>query len=104
MNYTYIIKCSDNTYYCGYAKNLTSRMITHNNKKGAKYTRGRTPIELLYYEVFATKGEALSREHFFKKMTREQKEQYVAENINNEKQREIAQINEKLRSLEKKEK
>lgn len=73
MFFVYILECSDNTYYTGYTNNLEKRILAHQNKKGAKYTKGRTPIKLVYYEVFQTKSEALSREYFIKKLTKSQK-------------------------------
>lgn len=59
MNYTYIVKCSDETYYTGWTNNLEKRIQTHNAGKGAKYTKVRRPVELVYYEEFATKEEAM---------------------------------------------
>ncbi len=72
-NYIYILKCSDNTLYTGWTNNLENRIKKHNNKKGAKYTKYRTPVTLVYYEVFETKSDALKREHAIKKMTRNKK-------------------------------
>ena len=63
MNYTYIVKCSDETYYTGWTNNLEKRIQTHNAGKGAKYTKVRRPVELVYYEKFATKEEAMQREY-----------------------------------------
>lgn len=71
--YTYILKCADNTLYCGYTNELTKRIETHNSGKGAKYTKPRLPVELAYFEEFGTKSEALKRECEIKKLTREQK-------------------------------
>ena len=73
MYYTYIIECRDKTLYTGYTTDLDKRMATHNEGKGAKYTRGRTPVVLRYYEVFETKEEALKRECSIKKLTKEDK-------------------------------
>ena len=56
--YSYILKCSDNTLYTGWTNNLAKRIKTHNAGKGARYTRGRLPVKLLYYEIFSTKQEA----------------------------------------------
>ena len=56
LNYTYILRCSDGTYYTGWTNDLDNRIKCHNSKKGAKYTKTRTPVELVYYETFATKG------------------------------------------------
>ena len=62
MNYTYILKCRDGTYYTGWTNDLERRIKTHNQGKGAKYTRTRRPVELAYYEAFSTKEEAMRRE------------------------------------------
>ncbi|WFD12169.1 GIY-YIG nuclease family protein [Tepidibacter hydrothermalis] len=73
FNYVYIIECSDGTFYTGYTNNLDKRIDTHNKGKGAKYTRCRLPVKLLYYEEYDLKGEALKREYKIKQMTRKQK-------------------------------
>ena len=73
MYYVYILKCRDNTLYTGYTNNIKDRIQTHNSGKGAKYTRGRLPVELKYFEEFEDKGEALKREHEIKKLSREDK-------------------------------
>lgn len=73
MNYTYILRCADGTLYCGWTNRLEERVKAHNEGKGAKYTRGRRPVELVYYEAFGTKEEALKRECEIKKMDRQQK-------------------------------
>lgn len=77
MNYTYIVRCSDDTLYTGWTNNLEKRIETHNNKKGAKYTKTRSPVTLEYYETFENKIEAMSREYMIKKMTRKQKEELI---------------------------
>ncbi len=68
-HYAYIVECADNTYYCGYTNNLEKRIKTHNQGKGAKYTRSRLPVVLVYYEVFSSKEEAMSREWHLKKLS-----------------------------------
>lgn len=73
MNYTYIVKCSDNTFYTGWTNNLEKRLLDHNEGKGAKYTRGRRPVELCYYEVFDTKQEAMQREWQIKRLSKADK-------------------------------
>lgn len=78
MNYTYILRCSDDTLYTGWTNNLEERVRTHNAGRGAKYTHSRTPVELVYYEIFGTKQEAMSRECAIKKLTRKQKEALIA--------------------------
>ena len=73
MNYTYIVRCKDDTLYCGWTNNLEKRMASHNAGTGAKYTRNRHPVELVYYEAFETKEEAMSREYAIKRLTRQEK-------------------------------
>lgn len=73
MNYTYIVKCSDNSLYTGWTNNLEKRIQDHNAGKGAKYTKPRLPVELMYFEIFDTKEEAMSREYAIKQLSRLQK-------------------------------
>lgn len=73
MHYTYIVQCSDGTLYTGYTNDLEKRMKAHNDKKGAKYTRGRTPVTLKYFEGFDNKTDAMKREAQIKNMRREKK-------------------------------
>ncbi|OBR91775.1 MULTISPECIES: GIY-YIG nuclease family protein [Clostridium] len=73
MNYVYILECSDGTLYTGYTNDLDKRISTHNKGKGAKYTRGRLPVKLIYFEEYDSKSEALRREFTIKKMTRQSK-------------------------------
>lgn len=73
MNYTYIVRCSDGSLYTGWTNDLEKRIKAHNEGKGAKYTKSRRPVELVYYEAFEKKEEAMSREWAIKQMTREQK-------------------------------
>lgn len=74
MNYyIYILKCQDGTFYTGSTNDVEKRVAVHNAGKGAKYTRGRLPVKLLYTESFATKGEALKREVALKRLSREEK-------------------------------
>lgn len=77
LNYTYILRCSDGTYYTGWTNDLDNRIKCHNSKKGAKYTKTRTPVELVYYETFATKEEAMSREYHIKKLKRSEKQKII---------------------------
>lgn len=78
MNYTYILKCKDGTLYTGWTNNLDKRLKDHNDGKGAKYTKTRRPVELVYYEEFELKEEAMKREYAIKQLTRKQKEELVA--------------------------
>ena len=61
MNYTYILKCKDETLYTGWTNDIEKRLEAHNAGKGAKYTRSRRPVELVYLEQFETKEEAMRR-------------------------------------------
>ena len=72
--YVYIIECSDGTYYTGYTNDLDKRIKKHNKGKGAKYTRGRTPVTLIYQESYPSKSEALKREYEIKSLSRKKKE------------------------------
>ncbi len=73
MPYTYIVRCADDTLYTGCAVQLEKRVEAHNRGTGAKYTRGRGPVELVYWECYETLGEAQSREAAIKKLTRREK-------------------------------
>ena len=74
MNYTYMVKCADGTLYTGWTNNVEKRQKAHNEgKAGAKYTRAKRPVELVYYEGYATKEEAMSREYAIKQLTRKEK-------------------------------
>ena len=75
MNYyIYILECSDKTLYTGYTNNLDNRIKAHNEGNGAKYTKSRLPVKLVYSEAFDDKKEAMSREWYIKhKLTREEK-------------------------------
>ena len=69
----YILECKDGTLYTGWTIDIEKRIAKHNQGKGAKYTRSRTPVVLKYIESFATKKEALQREYFIKQLSREEK-------------------------------
>lgn len=73
MNYVYILRCADGTLYCGWTTDLEGRVATHNSGKGAKYTRSRRPVELVYSEAYEDRHDALSREWHIKRMSREEK-------------------------------
>lgn len=77
--YTYIVKCSDGTLYTGYTTDVERRIEKHNLGKGAKYTRGRTPVTLLYCEEFISKSKAMKREYEIKDLKREEKEKIIKE-------------------------
>lgn len=73
MNYTYILKCCDDTLYTGWTTDLKKRVEMHNAKKGAKYTKSRTPVSLVYFEEYESKQEAMKREWAIKHLKREDK-------------------------------
>lgn len=80
--YVYFVRCIDSTLYCGYTTDLKRRVDAHNSGKGAKYTRSRLPVCLVYFEEFDSKEEAMSREwhiHHDKEFTRKKKEQMIKE-------------------------
>lgn len=81
MNYVYIIKCSDDSLYTGWTNNLEKRFKKHQEGKGAKYTRGRGPLELVYFEEYETKVQAMKREYEIKKMSREKKIKLISKKI-----------------------
>ena len=75
--YTYVVKCSDGSLYTGYTNDLEKRVSAHNEGKGARYTRSRRPVELVYYEEYPTKEEAMSREWHIKQLTKAEKEKII---------------------------
>ncbi|MCV3762712.1 GIY-YIG nuclease family protein [Companilactobacillus farciminis] len=75
--YVYMLLCSDKTFYTGTSNDVKKRVKTHNAGKGAKYTKVRRPVQLMYTEELANKSEALKREIAIKKLTRSQKEQLL---------------------------
>lgn len=77
QNYTYMLRCSDGTFYIGWTNDLEKRLKAHNEGKGAKYTKSRRPVELVYFEAFSTKQEAMSREFHLKQLSRKEKEQLL---------------------------
>jgi len=74
VNYTYILKCADGTYYTGWTTDLERRLKAHNKGTGAKYTKARLPVSLVYHEEYASKSEAMKREYAIKQMARKEKE------------------------------
>ncbi|MBI5973891.1 MULTISPECIES: GIY-YIG nuclease family protein [Staphylococcus] len=79
-HYVYIVKCSDNSLYTGYAKDVEARVAKHNAGKGAKYTKIRRPVVLVYQELYTSKSEALRREYEIKTFTRQRKLKMIEEN------------------------
>jgi putative endonuclease len=72
--FVYLARCSDGTYYCGYSRDVEKRIEVHNLGRGAKYTRARKPIELVYFEKKKTILQAMRRELEIKALSRRQKE------------------------------
>ena len=79
MNYTYILRCKDGTLYTGWTNQLEKRIRDHNEGVGAKYTRARRPVEVVYYERFETKEEAMKREYAIKRLSKNEKEKIINE-------------------------
>lgn len=72
--FVYILECSDKTLYTGYTNDIKKRILAHNNlKTGARYTKARRPVQLVYSQKFKTKSEALKKEIIIKKMMRSEK-------------------------------
>ena len=82
MNYVYIVECSDSTFYTGWTNNLEKRIAMHSNGTGAKYTKGRGPVKLIYNEEFEDKKDAMKREYEIKKLTRKGKLMLVEDKCN----------------------
>lgn len=80
MYYTYIARCSDDSLYTGYCVDILAREKTHNNGKGAKYTRNRTPIKIVYFEEFQNRSDAMKREIQIKGWTRKKKQEIILNN------------------------
>lgn len=78
MNYAYLVRCADGTLYAGWTTDLTRRVQAHNAGRGAKYTRSRRPVALVYYETFGTREEALRREAALKRLSRGEKLALIA--------------------------
>lgn len=76
-NFVYILKCNDETYYTGWTTDLEKRIATHNKGKGAKYTRARLPVQLVYHESFDDKSSAMKKEYEIKQLSRKEKEVLV---------------------------
>lgn len=77
MHYIYILCCKDDTYYTGYTNDVKKRVQAHNEGKGAKYTKGRGPVKLVYYEEYEDKKTAMKREWEIKQLSRKEKERLI---------------------------
>ena len=93
----YVVECCDKTWYTGYTTDIVRRIKTHNAKKGAKYTRVRVPVKLIYFEEFMTKSEATRAESSFKKLTRRKKEEYILLNFDTDKKQKIKDFNTEIK-------
>ena len=78
MNYTYIVECKDGSLYTGWTNHLEKRIQAHNEGNGAKYTKSRRPVKLVYFEEYETKEEAMKREYAIKQLTKKRKDQLIA--------------------------
>jgi putative endonuclease len=78
-HWVYVVECSDGTFYTGYTTDVARRVAEHDAGDGAKYIRGRTPIELVHTERFESKSAAMSREYEIKQLGRAEKERLVEE-------------------------
>ncbi|RBI64627.1 GIY-YIG nuclease family protein [halophilic archaeon] len=76
-HWVYVVECSDGSFYTGYTTDVERRVAEHDAGEGAKYTRGRTPVELVHAERFETRSAAMSREHEIKQLRRREKERLV---------------------------
>ena len=79
MNYVYLLQCADGSYYCGWTTDPMKRTEQHNRGRGAKYTRSRLPVALVYCEAYEDRHEALSREWHLKRLSREEKKKLIRE-------------------------
>jgi putative endonuclease len=73
VHYAYLLRCADGSYYAGYTTEPRRREAEHDAGEGAKYTRGRTPVELVHVEAFGSKSAAMSREYALKQLSHAQK-------------------------------
>lgn len=75
--YVYILECSDGTLYTGWTTDAAHRLAVHNSGKGARYTRARLPVRMVYLEVCADRSEAQKREAAIKRLSRREKEELI---------------------------
>jgi putative endonuclease len=79
-HHVYVLRCADDTLYTGYTTDIERRVEEHDSGEGAKYTRGRTPVELVHVESFDSQSAAMSREYEIKQFSRARKESLVESN------------------------
>ncbi len=77
MHFVYLVRCADGSLYGGYTTDLQRRVAVHNSGRGAKYTRSRLPVELVYWETYDTKEQAMSREWHLKRLSHTEKQNLV---------------------------
>lgn len=77
MHYVYVLRCGDGSLYTGYTTDVDRRVEQHRAGNGAKYTRGRGPLEVVHAEEHETRSAAMAREHEIKQLTREEKERLI---------------------------
>lgn len=77
-NYTYMVRCRDGSLYTGWTNDLDKRLKAHNEGSGAKYTKTRRPVELVYYEEYESKIDAMKREYEIKQLPKKKKEEMVS--------------------------
>jgi len=82
VNYTYIVECADYSLYTGWSNHIRKRIENHNEGKGAKYTKTRRPVKLVFVKSFETKQEAMQQEAKIKRLSREKKLGLIASNEN----------------------
>lgn len=80
--FVYIVRCADDTFYTGWTNNLVRRIAAHNGgKNGAKYTKSRRPVTLVYAERMQSKSDAMAREYEIKQLSRKEKERLMGRNV-----------------------
>ena len=82
MNYTYMVLCKDDTLYTGWTNDLQKRLVSHNAGTGAKYTKSRRPVTMVYAEEHAEKRDAMRREAQIKRLSRHEKLAMIASEQN----------------------
>ena len=93
-HHVYVVECADGTYYTGYTTDVERRVAEHDAGEGAKYTRGRAPVELRHVESYDSRSAAMSREYEIKRLTRAEKEALVGETSDDGGERESENENE----------
>ena len=79
-HFVYLLRCNDDSIYCGYTSNIKNRLKVHNSGRGSKYVRARRPAKLVYFEKLSTKSAGLKREHAIKRLPKKKKELLVESN------------------------